>query len=230
MFYKHKFVHNEDSQLWLISDTHFGHNKEFIFKKRGFKNVEEHDETLIQRWNDSVAPSDHVIHLGDFIVGAGQNSTLYAHELFGKLNGHISLIWGNHNAGVATIYKKLVQKLIPHDDRDPLEIYPLSLNERVRFMGVQMLAQVKTPEKTHLVFCSHFAHRLWYDSGKSVLSASGHSHGSDPESNPDWPHYKRLDVGVDNFGGPLNFTKFLEIMEKKEIKVLDHHDSTINPS
>ena len=230
MFYRHKFVHNSDSKLFLVSDTHFRHDKPFLYEKRGFKNIQEHDETLIRRWNETVRPQDHVLHLGDFILGAGQNSEKVAHEILGQLNGHIGILWGNHVAGISTIYKKLVQDLLKCDARDQIEVYPMKYNERITFLGNQCLAQVKTLTKTHFVFCSHFAHRVWIDGNKGILSASGHSHGSDKESNPDWPHHKRLDVGIENFGKPLDFDEFLSIMDSKSIQPVDHHDASVNPS
>ena len=39
------------SNIWLISDTHFNHNKEFVWKARGFNSVEEMNETIIKNVN-----------------------------------------------------------------------------------------------------------------------------------------------------------------------------------
>lgn len=230
MWTKYRFNHNEDSKLFLVSDSHWCHNKEFLYKKRGFNSIEEHDEVLVQRWNETVRPQDSVIHLGDFVLGAGKDSEVKAIEYFNKLNGNITLLWGNHVGGVRTLYKKEVQKILGPAYKDESEVYPVYYNDRIRFVGYYCLAQVKTPAKTHFVFCSHYAHRIWIDSNKGVLAASGHSHGSDKESNPESPSPKRLDVGVENFGKPLDFDEFLSIMDSKSITVLDHHDNSINPS
>lgn len=81
------------SEIWLISDTHFGHNKDFIYKARGFNSVEEMDESIIQRWNSVVGPNDIVYHLGDFFLGdltEGLNFII-------RLNGKIKLTIGNHD-------------------------------------------------------------------------------------------------------------------------------------
>lgn len=32
------------SNIWVISDTHFNHNKDFIYQPRGFKNVQDMNE------------------------------------------------------------------------------------------------------------------------------------------------------------------------------------------
>ncbi len=230
MWTKYKFNHNKDSKLFLVADTHWNHNKEFLYKKRGFSSIEEHDETLVQRWNETVRPQDSVIHLGDFIVGAGEKSESKAIEFLNKLNGNITLLWGNHNAGIRTIFKKEVQKILGAAYTDESEVYPVYFNERIRFLGHYCLAQVKTDKRTQFVFCSHYSHRLWIDSNKNVVSASGHSHGSDIECNPEYKYHKRLDVGIENFGKPLDFDDYMSIMDSKEIKVIDHHDSSINLS
>lgn len=48
------------------------------------------DATMVARWNERVAPTDSVYHLGDF--GFGDCS-----DVFGQLNGRKFLIIGNHD-------------------------------------------------------------------------------------------------------------------------------------
>ena len=50
-------------RLFLISDTHYNHINIIRYCARPFANVD------IRRWNDIVAPTDHIIHLGDFVMG-----------------------------------------------------------------------------------------------------------------------------------------------------------------
>ena len=42
------------SNIWITSDTHFGHDKDFIWKERGYCSIQEHDEDLIKKWNEHV--------------------------------------------------------------------------------------------------------------------------------------------------------------------------------
>jgi calcineurin-like phosphoesterase family protein len=234
MIRKYTFIHSENSKLFLTSDTHFCHSK--LVEQRGFKSIEEHDETLISNWNSVVRPQDSICHLGDFVLGAGDKSKEVCINLFNRLNGHITLLFGNHLAGVKSIYQECVQS--QHNlDPETYEVYPVTWNNKVTFVGNSILAHVKTPDaekskkQNHFVFCSHYAHRLWIDSNKETLHASAHSHSSDKESNPDWKFNKRLDVGVDNFNfTPISFDKFLEIMDTKTQPVIDHHNKNINPS
>lgn len=83
---------------FLISDTHFGHEKTCtVFKRedgsplRPFSCAEEMDEEMIKRWNDRVRPNDKVYHLGDVVI-----NRKYLHVL-SRLNGDKVLIRGNHD-------------------------------------------------------------------------------------------------------------------------------------
>lgn len=80
--------------IFVISDTHFGHHNIIGFCNRPFSNVEEMNQTLIQNWNDTVGPNDIVIHDGDFAFGRGRLPNI---EYRKQLNGTIILIKGNHD-------------------------------------------------------------------------------------------------------------------------------------
>lgn len=78
--------------IWFTSDTHFGHDKEFIWKVRGFESCEEMNETLVANWNERVKADDDVFHLGDIMLGSPDNL-----QYLGRLNGRIHIIYGNHD-------------------------------------------------------------------------------------------------------------------------------------
>lgn len=81
------------SKIFLTSDTHFGHDREFLWGPRGFTNSQEHDEAVIKNWNETVGPDDIVYHLGDLMLGDNAHGI----ECVKRLNGHIKLIRGNHD-------------------------------------------------------------------------------------------------------------------------------------
>jgi calcineurin-like phosphoesterase family protein len=81
------------SKIFLTSDTHFGHDREFLWGPRGFSNYIDHDEEIIQRWNEVVGPDDIVYHLGDIMLGDNE----YGMNCLRRLNGHIKIIRGNHD-------------------------------------------------------------------------------------------------------------------------------------
>jgi calcineurin-like phosphoesterase family protein len=81
------------SKIFLTSDTHFGHDRKFLYGPRGFNNIQEHDETIIQNWNSVVSPEDIVFHLGDVML----NDNEHGMECLRRLNGKIIIIPGNHD-------------------------------------------------------------------------------------------------------------------------------------
>ena len=40
--------YNEDTKVWLMSDLHIGHDRYFVWAKRGFSNVQEHNVKFIE--------------------------------------------------------------------------------------------------------------------------------------------------------------------------------------
>lgn len=81
------------SNIWLTSDTHFNHDKDFIWKARGFTNIHEMNEAIIENWNKVVKSDDIVYHLGDVML-MDNNSGL---SLIRHLNGKIYIAVGNHD-------------------------------------------------------------------------------------------------------------------------------------
>ena len=79
--------------IYLTSDTHFNHSREFIYEPRGFTNIYDHDRALIKNWNSIVKPEDDVFHLGDVMLG----DNAYGLKCVHQLNGKIHIIRGNHD-------------------------------------------------------------------------------------------------------------------------------------
>ena len=78
---------------FFISDLHFGHKNCLAYDNREFKSIEEHDEFLIQKWNETVGIHDDVWILGD-ISWYPSTKTI---EIFSRLNGIKHLCVGNHD-------------------------------------------------------------------------------------------------------------------------------------
>lgn len=79
------------NEIFFTADTHFFHNKEFLYGPRGFTSVEEMNETIVERWNSIVKNGDYVYHLGDVMLGN------YDVNILKRLNGTIFVIRGNHD-------------------------------------------------------------------------------------------------------------------------------------
>ena len=79
--------------IYVTSDLHFCHNKNFLYEPRGFKNIYEMNEEIIKSWNKIITPEDDVYILGDIMLNDDAVGLSYLHQLNGKL--HIA--WGNHD-------------------------------------------------------------------------------------------------------------------------------------
>lgn len=78
--------------VFVISDTHFGHSNIIAYANRPFANVIDMDETMIANWNNVVKPQDKVYHLGDVVI-----NRRFLPSVMPRLNGTKVLIKGNHD-------------------------------------------------------------------------------------------------------------------------------------
>lgn len=83
-------------KVFVTSDTHFGHSKNFLYEPRGFNNIYSHDKTIIQNWNNIVQPEDDVYLLGDVML----NDNNYGLFCLKQLKGKIHIIRGNHDGNL----------------------------------------------------------------------------------------------------------------------------------
>ena len=74
--------------IWFSADSHLGHENIIKYANRPFKSVGEMDRVLIDRWNEVVATSDTVYHLGDFTL----SEAFVARGYFLNLNGLIFVL------------------------------------------------------------------------------------------------------------------------------------------
>lgn len=89
---------------WFVADLHFEHpgivKERDGVRKRPFASVEEHDETVIARWNERVGPTDKVYVLGDVCMKKAGLAKV------ARLNGKKHLIKGNHDIFELAEYAK----------------------------------------------------------------------------------------------------------------------------
>ena len=104
--------------IWLISDTHFGHGNILTFRDGGadgplirgsrFSSVEEMDEVMIENWNKTIKPGDKVYHLGDVFMGSKDEFI----KKWKRLNGQKRLILGNHDDAKFFAKHELVAQIL----------------------------------------------------------------------------------------------------------------------
>ena len=122
------------SNVYVISDTHFGHAATFeVFKKedgsplRPFKSLEDMHNTFIENWNRTVTSGDLVLHLGDVAFSGQAYDTIMP-----QLNGTKYLIRGNHDRFSEGRYRRHFKRVLGCYIRDNycfthVPIHPSSL-------------------------------------------------------------------------------------------------------
>ena len=86
--------HIMENNIWFTSDLHFCHDKEFLYKPRGFKTIYEHNEAIIENWNKTIGDNDLVYVLGDLML---KDNDL-GRKCFNQLRGYKYIILGNHDS------------------------------------------------------------------------------------------------------------------------------------
>ena len=174
------------SNIWIISDTHWNHNKEFIWKDRGYNSIEEMNKDLIDKWNSVVAPEDIVYHLGDVIMG-----DLYEGiKCFSQVNGKIHIIRGNHDT------PKRVEMFLA---------FPNVLD--VKYADI-----IKFRKK--YLYLSHYPTIVANHNGDTAFYAiNGHTHDKEIFN---FPNYRIYNACVDAHNGfPVNLEKIkTDIMKR----------------
>jgi len=151
--------------------------------------MEEMDEALINNWNSRVTPQDEVIHVGDFSFHDADKTA----RIIERLNGNITLIWGNHDK---VIQKNNNLKKMFNHTADVIQLYEDDPTARG---GKQAL------------FICHYAHLVWNKSHHGSFMIHGHSHGSLKYPYP----MKIMDVGVDPCGYfPVSYQQIKAHMDK----------------
>lgn len=79
--------------IYLTSDLHLCHDRDFIYAARGFSTVEEMDLAIVKNWNETVSSSDEVYVLGDLML----NDIDRGIKLWNSLVGRKYVILGNHD-------------------------------------------------------------------------------------------------------------------------------------
>lgn len=209
-----KLIHNEDHRVYFTGDTHFNHDKAFIYESRGYKNRYEHNDALIAKINEVVRPEDTLIHLGDFCL----NITMPEFEqILARINcRNIGYIWGNHNSCIRRQYEETLRV---DQQRDDIEIYPYTVG-KITYLGYYKEIVVNG----HQIVIHHYPHQIWNQMQNGAWQLSGHSHYTNPTTQLDNPDNKILDVGWDGHGKPLSFPEIQKIMmNKNHVKQDKHH-------
>lgn len=217
---------NPNINHWVCSDLHLNHDKEFLYGKRGFKNITDHNEAVLTNINSLVKPDDILFSLGDFCLTTPEEKF---EELISKINcQNIYLIWGNHPNPIRKIYEREVRSFFSNNITDDSlnhalftetpDIYPFRYKNIV-FIGhhFECIIQGK------YVVLNHFPIEIWEHMKEGSYMLCGHSHYSLPSTQKECTDGLTLDCGWEGHNSIYNFNEIVEIMKKKTIRAKDHH-------
>ena len=180
------------NEIWLTSDTHFGHDKDFVWNARGFENIEQHNQEIIKRWNEVVKKDDIVYHLGDVMLGDLEAGI----ECLKQLNGQIKIVLGNHDTkNRVKAYKEL---------------------DNVEVLGYTTILKYK---KYHF-YLSHYPTLTDnMDEDKPlkarVLNLYGHTHQTTKFLDEQLNYH----VGIDTHGRPIKLDNIIEEIKERKNEI-----------
>lgn len=204
--------------IFFTSDTHLGHNKPFIYEKRGYKNSEDHTWGVIGEINNTVGVDDILFHLGDFCLNTTEEQL---NVYLSKINcNNILYVNGNHNNPLAALYKReLNNRGIAGSFFGGFEeLYPLKVG-KVTFIGPYREVLIDK----QVAVLSHFPILSFNELKRGAWMLCGHSHGSCDLTKLSSKKGKYLDVGWDVHRKPLCFHDLKQIMDQKHLEIVDHH-------
>ncbi len=175
-------IEGELDRVWVTADHHFGHENIIGFCNRPVSDVGEMDKMLIDNWNEVVAPTDLVIHLGDFTLGG----VTQAQEYFAQLNGTICVMeysWHHDKRWVKT----------------HLQLKSKSGANVKLFPPMVVLEVPKLGDGTYplaITLC-HYPMAVWDRKHHGAWHLHGHSHGKYRPPHQDDLGYACQDIGVD---------------------------------
>lgn len=203
---------NPNINHWVCSDLHLNHNKEFLYVKRGFNNIEEHNETVLNNINTLVKPDDILFSLGDFCLTTPEDKF---EELISRINcKNIYLIWGNHPNPIKKIYYREIEKQYGPD----IDVYPYRYKNIV-FVGYHLECIIQGK----YVVLNHFPIEVWENMKDGAYMLCGHSHYSLGRTRKESTDGLTLDCGWEGHNSIYNFNEIVNIMKTKQIRAIDHH-------
>lgn len=223
---------NEYPNVWITSDWHLGHDKEFLYAARGAETRDKYVRWMIEQINEIAGPEDLIIHMGDMCL------TCTMDEYVGwLLEINCKNIWsleGNHDHRFEVLMDK-VRGRVTEELTD--NMVKLKFEKNLRNLGpyvegcfIEAMPNGQRAKKYGFTL-THFPMLIWNKSQHGTWNLCGHSHGNCLECSPFMTIAKRLDCGVDNAlvwsegqRVMFDFEDVRHIMKEKQVEILDHHN------
>jgi calcineurin-like phosphoesterase family protein len=178
-------------EQWLTSDLHLGHVNIITYSGRPFSGPEEMNEAIVSMWNETVAPRDRVLVLGDVAMGRIAETLPIA----GRLNGSKVLLAGNHDRCADFLGKKTdewTQRYI--NDGGFAEVHQGT-------MRIDLGAGHRDVLGCHFPYRGDSTHELRYAAQRPADEGEWIVHGHVHEA---WLQADRqINVGLDAWGGRI---------------------------
>ena len=212
LFHRTIKVSDREDNVFFWSDMHLGQEcrswDEPLYVKRGFKSLEEHDSTLVKRWNETISCESTVFNLGDMLFGHdGERRLLNYFEILNFRTMY--LLFGNHTAGVKQVFDKIEGNTLQVNSEKQVIFCP---------------NYIETQINGHHCVLSHYAIASFNRQGKGACMIHGHSHGNLYGSELGKILYdaRIIDVGVERFPSPPSFSEIKRKL-KDNLVSFDHH-------
>lgn len=95
--------------FWVISDTHFFHKNIVEYEPVRKTLAQDHNQVMVDNWNNRVENQHTVLHLGDLALGQKQEFEAVAPVLQGKK----FIVLGNHDKRAKSWYQEMGFCIVP---------------------------------------------------------------------------------------------------------------------
>jgi calcineurin-like phosphoesterase family protein len=181
------------NKLFFTSDTHFFHKQVLVHNNRPFKDLEDHDNGMIDNWNSVVPEDGNIFMAGDFAF-TGDIGKI--RDLIDRLNGKIWWIMGNHDFS-NKLDRSIIAQMV---DGRQMDTATVLLKE----------------DNNQRLFISHYPHMAW---PRDCFHLFGHLHGGPNSSATEKIpfHPLRYEIGVDNNSyKPISYQQVKDIINKQK--------------
>lgn len=173
------------NEIFFSSDLHFCHNREFLYKPRGFSSIREMNEELIKKFNKTLHYTDSLYLLGDLML----NDDLQGMKLLKSIPCKKYIIIGNHDTAAR-------------------------VNNYVNTFNCKVLgyADMLKISKRKSLYLSHYPTMVGNYDEKNRVCLHGHTHSKDKFQYGD---YGCINVSVDAWDNkPVSLDEIYDCIEK----------------
>lgn len=220
LFYQPLRVKTPDANVLVWGCTHFGHECRNwdtpLWKQRGFNSLDDHDLSLVERWNAKANENTIGFLLGDLMFGQDAEKNLL--HIFHRLSFKtLYVLPGNHTAGWKQLFTKSNGDLMLGEKK--VVFVPNYLEAFINGQAVVM---------------SHYPILSWNGQGGGSFMLFSHVHGNLEKSEVGRQYLnsgaKCLEMSVEKWPDPADFGEIRKLLNKRESVSFDHHStSTQNP-